>query len=154
MNLPYIGKGLWKLDIETIKWNPFKNRIRKLLLETKEKIKDTENQETSKVEIWMRAKKKIMKIGKEESINRRRMLTRKKKDLQRKIRAKGKNNDNNSQKQSKIIEMIKELNEDGKRRIETAQMIAKAKYIKEEQKRQERPINNQGPTKQKQKDNK
>jgi len=62
------------------------------------------------------------------------MLTRKKKDLQRKIRAEGKNNDNNSQKQSKIIEMIKELNEDGKRRIETAQMIAKAKYIKEGQK--------------------
>jgi len=94
------------------------------------------------------------------------MLTKKKNDLQRKIRAEGKNNDNNSQKQSKIIEMIKELNEDGKRRIETAQMIAKVKYIKEEQKstkyffnlkrdkRQERPINNQSPTKQKQKDNK
>ena len=51
MNLPYIGKGLWKLDIETIKWNPFKNWIRKLLLETEEKINNTEDQETSKVEI-------------------------------------------------------------------------------------------------------
>jgi len=69
MNLPYIGKGLWKLDIETIKWNPFKNWIRKLLLETEEKINNTENQETSKVEIWMRTKKEIMRIGKEESTN-------------------------------------------------------------------------------------
>jgi len=69
MNLPYIGKELWKLDIETIKWNPFKNQIRKLLLETEEKINNTENQETSKVEIWMRTKKEIMKIGKKELIN-------------------------------------------------------------------------------------
>ena len=51
MNLLSIGKGLWKLDIEMIKWNPFKNQIRKLLLETEEKINNTENQETSKVEI-------------------------------------------------------------------------------------------------------
>jgi len=51
MNLPYIRKGLWKLDIETIKWNPFKNRIRKLLLETEEEMNNTENQETLKVEI-------------------------------------------------------------------------------------------------------
>jgi len=52
----------------------------------------------------------------------------------RKLEQKEKNNGNNSQKQSKIIELIKEINEDGKKRIETAQMIAKAKYIKEEQK--------------------
>ena len=51
MNPPYIGKELWKLDIETIKWNPFKNWIRKLLLETEEKMNNTKNQETSKVEI-------------------------------------------------------------------------------------------------------
>jgi len=69
MNLPYIGKGLWKLDIEMIKWNLFKNQIRKLLLETEKKINNTENQETSKVEIWMRTKKEIMKIGKKESTN-------------------------------------------------------------------------------------
>ena len=69
MNPPYIGKELWKLDIETIKWNLFKNRIRKLLLETEEKMNNTENQETSKVEIWMKTKKEIMKIGKEESNN-------------------------------------------------------------------------------------
>jgi len=62
------------------------------------------------------------------------MLTKKKNNLQRKIRAEGKNNGNDSQKQSKIIELIKEINKDGKRRIKTAQMIAKAKYIKEGQK--------------------
>jgi len=62
------------------------------------------------------------------------MLTKKKNNLQRKIRAEGKNNGNDSQKQSKIIEMIKEINEDGKKRIETTQMIAKEKYIKEGQK--------------------
>ena len=62
------------------------------------------------------------------------MLTKKKNDLQRKIRTEGKNNSDDSQKQSKIIELIKEINEDGKRRIETAQMIAKAKYIKKGQK--------------------
>ena len=84
------------------------------------------------------------------------MLTKKKNDLQRKIRTEGKNNSDDSQKQSKIIELIKEINKDGKRRIETAQMIVKAKYIKkaqkskillQPQKRQERPINNQSPTK-------
>ena len=69
MNLPSIEKGLWKLDIEMIKWNPFKNQIRKLLLETEKKINNTENQETSKLEIWIKTKKEIMKIGKEESIN-------------------------------------------------------------------------------------
>ena len=52
-----------------IKWNPFKNQIRKLLLKTEDKINNTENQETSKVEIWMKTKKEIMKIGKEKSIN-------------------------------------------------------------------------------------
>jgi len=62
------------------------------------------------------------------------MLTKKKNDLQRRIRAEGKNNSNDSQKQSKIIGLIKEPNEDGKRRIETAQMITKAKYIKKGQK--------------------
>jgi len=62
------------------------------------------------------------------------MLIKKKNNLQRRIRTKEKNNHNDSQKQSKIIELIKELNEDSKRRIKTAQMIAKAKYIKEGQK--------------------
>ena len=69
MNLPSIEKGLWKLDIEIIKWNPFKNQIRKLLLETEKKINNTENQETTKLEIWIKTKKEIMKIGKKESIN-------------------------------------------------------------------------------------
>jgi len=64
------------------------------------------------------------------------MLTKKKNDLQRRIRAEGKNNSNDSQKQSKIIGLIKEPNEDGKRRIETAQMITKAKYIKKDRKAQ------------------
>jgi len=134
MNLLSIGKGLWKLNIEMIKWNPFKNQIRKLLLKTEDKINNTENQETSKVEIWMKTKKEIMKIGKEKSINQQRMLTKKKNDLQRRIKAEGKNNGNDPQRQSKIIELIKELNKGGKRRIETAQIIAKAKYIKEGQK--------------------
>jgi len=39
----------------------------------------------------MRTKKEIMKIGKEESINQQRMLTKKKNDLQRRIRTEGKN---------------------------------------------------------------
>ena len=134
MNLLSIGKGLWKLNIEMIKWNPFKNQIRKLLLKTEDKINNTENQETSKVEIWMKTKKEIMKIGKEKSINQQRMLTKKKNDLQRRIKAEGKNNGNDPQRQSKIIELIKELNKGGKRRIEIAQIIAKAKYIKEGQK--------------------
>jgi len=33
-NMPYIGKELWKLDKEIIKWPPYVNRIRKLLVET------------------------------------------------------------------------------------------------------------------------
>jgi len=32
-NIPHIGKGLWKLSEETIKWPPYANRIRKLLVE-------------------------------------------------------------------------------------------------------------------------
>jgi len=48
------------------------------------------------------------------------MLTKKKNDLQRKIRVEGKNNSNDSQKQSKIIELMRELNKNRKRRIETA----------------------------------
>lgn len=38
----------------------------------------------------MKTKKEIMRIGKEESTNRRRMLTNKKNDLQKKIRTEGK----------------------------------------------------------------
>ena len=82
----------------------------------------------------MKTKKEIMKIGKEKSINQQRMLTKKKNDLQRRIKAEGKNNGNDPQRQSKIIELIKESNKGGKRRIEIAQIIAKAKYIKEGQK--------------------
>jgi len=33
-----------------------------------------------------------------------------------------------------MIELIKELNDDGRKRIETTQIIARAKYIKEKQK--------------------
>jgi len=58
MNLPFTGKGLWKLDEDTVKWNPFKNRIRKLLLETEEKLDNIRNQEISKIEIWMKTKKR------------------------------------------------------------------------------------------------
>ena len=51
INLPFIEKGLQKLDKDTIKQNSFKNRIRKLLLATEEKINNIGNQEISKIEI-------------------------------------------------------------------------------------------------------
>ena len=82
----------------------------------------------------MKTKKEIKRIGKEESINRQRMLTKKKNTLQNKIRKEGRNNSNDSHKQSKMIELIKELNNDSKGRIKTAQIVAKAKYIKQKQK--------------------
>jgi len=82
----------------------------------------------------MKTKKEIKRIGKEESINRRRMLTKRKNDLQKKLMKEGRSNNNNSHKETKMIKIIKELNNDGKKRIKTAQMIAKAKYIKERQK--------------------
>ena len=69
MNLLSIGKGLWKLNIEMIKWNPFKNQIRKLLLKTEDKINNTENQETSKVEIWMKTKKERNHENRKRKIN-------------------------------------------------------------------------------------
>ena len=82
----------------------------------------------------MKTKKEIKRIGKEKSINWQRTLTKKKNILQNKLRKESKNNHNDSHKQSKMIELIKEINNDGKKRIKTAQMIAKAKYIKKEQK--------------------
>jgi len=46
----------------------------------------------------MKTKKEIKRIGKEESINRQRMLTKKKNTLQNKIRKEGRNNSNDSHK--------------------------------------------------------
>jgi len=38
-NTSHIGKGLWKLSEEIIKWPPYVNRVRKLLLEMANKMK-------------------------------------------------------------------------------------------------------------------
>jgi len=62
------------------------------------------------------------------------MLTKRKNDLQKKLMKEGRSNNNNLHRETKMIEIIKELNNDSKKRIETAQMIAKARYIKERQK--------------------
>ena len=65
-------------------------------------MNNIENQEISKIEIWMRTKKEIKEIGKEESINRWKMLTKKENNLQNKLRKESKDNNNNTYKQSKM----------------------------------------------------
>jgi len=41
--MPYIGKELWKLNEETIKWPPYVNRIKKLLVEIVREMEDRSN---------------------------------------------------------------------------------------------------------------
>src|SRR5262249_15773081 len=70
--LPYIGKGLWKLQPDMIDYTPFTNRTRKLLLETiKEEKKLIEKGEKIS-NLWTRRKNTIQKIGMEETTQRKR----------------------------------------------------------------------------------
>ena len=70
-NVPHIGKGLWKLNKETIRWPPYVNRIRKLLVKTADQMEDKSDK---MINIWTETKKAIKKIGIEETNNRRRQI--------------------------------------------------------------------------------
>jgi len=59
-NTSHIEKELWKLSEEIIKWPPYVNRTRKLLVET---VNQIELKSNKIINIWIEAKKAIKKIG-------------------------------------------------------------------------------------------
>ena len=58
-NVPHIGKGLWKLNKETIRWPPYVNRIRKLLVKTADQMEDKSDK---MINIWTETTKPLKKL--------------------------------------------------------------------------------------------
>ena len=88
-NIPHIGKGLWKLNEETIKWLLFVNRIRKLLVEIANQM---ELKSDKIINIWTETKKVIQRIGLEETNNRRQQIQKTERIMKNKLGTLGLNN--------------------------------------------------------------
>jgi hypothetical protein len=72
--LPFIGRGLWKLNVNTIEYYPFIERIRKLLSKDEDKITGALGAGESALQIWTTTKEMIKKVGREEATNQKRQL--------------------------------------------------------------------------------
>jgi len=130
-NTPHIGKGLWKLNKETIKWPPYVNRVRKLLVETANKM---ELKKDKMINIWTEAKKAIKKIGIEETNNRRRQIQKIERKIKRKLGKKVRTFQDTKNDRQEIEKLMKELNENNRIRTKKSQKTAKTRYLKEGQK--------------------
>jgi len=107
-NTLYIGKGLWKLDKETIKWPSYVNRIRKLLVEV---VREIENTNNKKVDIWMKAKNLIKSIGIEKTNNRRRQIQRAERLIKTKLEKKMKLFKDTTAKRQEIEKLTRRIDE-------------------------------------------
>ena len=130
-NAPHIGKGLWKLSEEIIKWPPYVNKIRKLLLEMANKMKLKKDK---MINIWTETKKTIKEIGIEETNNRRQQIQKTERKIKSKLGKKVRTFQDTKNDRKEIEKIMKELNENGRVRTKRSQKIAKTKYLKEGQK--------------------
>jgi len=130
-NTSHVGKGLWKLNKETIKWPPYVNRIRKLLVEMANQM---ELKRDKMINIWTETKKTIKRIGIEETNNRRQQIQKIERKMKNKLGQKVRTFKDTKNDRQEIGKLIKELNENGRTRTKKSQKTTKTKYLKEGQK--------------------
>lgn len=127
--LPYIGRGIWKLDIDTIEWIPFSNRIRKALLNIEENMSKAETNVESVTKQWLEGKKEIKQIGIKEATNRKRQMLNEQLKKQRKLRKtfnKPKKGDH--VKRCLAAKITRDLENMEKEKMDNAQLSAKARF--------------------------
>ena len=150
-NLPFIGKGIWRMNTETVEYQPFRSRVRKILKKAEEEMEEyleypnlrtpEERKKKNPQKIWMEAKANIKKVARDEAKERREMLANKRQALRTKIEIslqklnQGMLSEENKRKEQKIIAdttMEKRALENDQ--IERLQQKAQARYKMEGEK--------------------
>jgi len=89
LNTPYIGKGLWKMDVNVLEETNFKKRITKLLIELEDKLtnlkeKNEKNKEPQR--LWYETKENIRIIAKEVTKQKKKEQNKKKENITKEIK--------------------------------------------------------------------
>jgi ribonuclease HI/exonuclease III len=133
--LPYVGEGLWRINEETTKYEPFRKKARIMLMKAQnemQKCKQQQNQKTNPQKIWKNLKTELKTLAITESKKRKAQLNQKKKHLRKEIHQLINMNNIVEQEEEKRNEKIqklrKELKEQQSLEYKKLRQTAQARY--------------------------
>jgi hypothetical protein len=132
--LPYIGKGLWRMNQSDIENSKIRELTDEILWRTEELMKITIKNETGNVQkIWLEAKEDIKEVVKNERKKKEKQLTKDKKNLKNKLEEKLKKINNDEEElrekyQKEIAELKEKITSKSRREIKKLQEETKARY--------------------------
>jgi ribonuclease HI/exonuclease III len=145
--LPYIGKGLWRLNTELIEYSPFRKKVRSILKDAEGKLDEYEENKIMKSQtelselrltqspqiIWDKLKKQIKEVAVETRKERDRKLNQRHALLKAKLKKLNNTTSVNERPESRIEvkKIINELRQDSHVRIQRMQSASEARYKKE-----------------------